>query len=89
MRYGEPLTVSTPDAAVIRKVIIIRHASSTHAFDMGQRLNTLSFEAAADGQSLTVTPPSSGRIAPPGPYLLFILNEEGVPSVAQTVLLSQ
>jgi hypothetical protein len=89
MRYGEPLTVSTPDAAVIRKVIIIRHASSTHAFDMGQRLNTLSFEAAADGQSLTVTPPSSGRIAPPGPYLLFILNQEGVPSVAQTVLLSQ
>jgi hypothetical protein len=36
-----------------------------------------------------VTPSSSGRIAPPGPYLLFILNQEGVPSVAQTVLLSQ
>jgi hypothetical protein len=70
-------------------VTIIRHASSTHAFDMGQRLNTLSFEAAVDGQSLTVTPPSSGLIAPPGPYLLFILNEAGVPSVAQTILLSQ
>ena len=87
--YGQAFTVTTPDAAAIRKVTIIRHASSTHAFDMGQRLNTLSFEAAADGQSLTVTPPSSGRIAPPGPYLLFILNDAGVPSVAQTVLLSQ
>ncbi len=47
------------------------------------------FQAAADGQSLTVTPPASGRIAPPGPYLLFILNDKGVPSVAQTILLSQ
>jgi hypothetical protein len=89
MHYGQPFTITTPDAAAIRKVTIIRHASSTHAFDMGQRLNTLPFDAAADGQSLTVTPPSSGRIAPPGPYLLFILNEVGVPSVAQTVLLSQ
>jgi hypothetical protein len=70
-------------------VRIIRLASTTHAFDQGQRLNILSFQAAADGQSLTVTPPSSGRIAPPGPYMLFILNDKGVPSIAKTVLLSQ
>jgi len=89
MHYGSAFTVATPNAASIRKVTIIRLASSTHAFDMGQRLNTLTFQAAADGQSLTVTPPASGRIAPPGPYMLFILNDKGVPSVAQTVLLSQ
>lgn len=89
MRYGQPFTVATPNAAAIRKVTLIRLASSTHAFDMGQRLNTLSFQAAPDGQSLTLTPPPSGRVAPPGPYLLFILNDRGVPSVAQTVLLSQ
>jgi hypothetical protein len=87
MRYGQPFTVDTPNAAAIGKVTLIRHTSSTHAFDMGQRLNTLDF--AVDGQSLTVTPPSGGRIAPPGPYLLFILNQEGVPSVAKTVILSQ
>ncbi|MBA3318170.1 MAG: DUF1929 domain-containing protein [Gemmatimonadales bacterium] len=89
MRYGQPFTVATPNAAAISKVTLIRLASSTHAFDMSQRLNTLAFTAAADGQSLTLTPPAAGRIAPPGPYLLFILNEQGVPSVAQTVLLSQ
>jgi hypothetical protein len=81
--------VQTPNAASIRKVTIIRQTSTTHAFDMGQRLNTLAFQPAADGQSLTLTPPASGRIAPPGPYLLFILNDKGVPSVAQTILLSQ
>jgi len=89
MHYGVPFTVATANAASIRKVTLIRLASSTHAFDMGQRLNTLAYQAAADGQSLTLTPPAAGRIAPPGPYLLFILNDKGVPSVAQTILLSQ
>ncbi len=87
IRYGVPFNVSTPNAAAIRKVTLIRLASSTHAFDMGERLNTLTFHAAADGQSLTVTPPAAGRLAPPGPYMLFIINDKGVPSVAQTLLL--
>ena len=86
MRYGQPFTVSTADAASIRKVTIIRLPSTTHAFNMGQRRNTLPFEVTAGG--LTITPPAAGRIAPPGPYLLFLVNEAGVPSVAQTVMLS-
>jgi hypothetical protein len=89
MHYGQSFAVQTPNAASIRKVTIIRQTSTTHAFDMGQRLTTLAFQPAADGQSLTLTAPGSGRIAPPGPYLLFILNDKGVPSVAQTILLSQ
>jgi Domain of unknown function (DUF1929) len=88
VHYGQPFKVTTPDAASIQKVTLIRHSSTTHAFDAGQRLNTLSFTKALDGQSLTVTPPISGRIAPPGPYMLFIVNSQGVPSVAQSVLLS-
>ncbi len=87
LHYGVPFTVPTPNATSIAKVTIIRLTSTTHAFDAGQRLNTLSFQVAADGQSLTVTPPAAGRIAPPGPYMLFIINGNGVPSVAQTVLL--
>jgi hypothetical protein len=88
MRYGESFSVSTPDAASIRKVTLIRLPSTTHAFDQSQRLNTLPFVAAVDGQSLTLTPPASGLVAPPGPYMLFLVNQQGVPSVAQTVLLS-
>jgi hypothetical protein len=88
MHYGQPFTVTTPDALSTTKVTIIRLASTTHAFDAGQRLNTLAFQASSDGQSLTVTPPAAGKTAPPGPYMLFILNGNGVPSVGQTVLLS-
>jgi hypothetical protein len=54
---------------------------------MGERLNTLQFQVATDGLSLTVTPPAAARLAPPGPYMVFILNDKGVPSVAQTALL--
>ncbi|HEY7613603.1 MAG TPA: galactose oxidase-like domain-containing protein [Gemmatimonadales bacterium] len=86
MHYGQSFTVSTGDAASIRKVTIIRLPSTTHAFDMSQRLNTLSFTVAGDG--LSITPPAAGRIAPPGPYMLFLVNEAGVPSVAQIVTLS-
>ena len=86
MHFGQPFAVSTGDAASIRKVTIIRLPSTTHAFDMSQRLNTLSFTVAGDG--LSVTPPASGNVAPPGAYMLFLVSESGVPSVAQIVTLS-
>ena len=37
---------------------------------------------------LNVTAPPTGNIAPPGYYMLFILNSAGVPSVASFVQLS-
>jgi hypothetical protein len=87
VHYAVPFTVTTASASSITRVTLIRHAATTHAFDMGQRLNTLPFQVAADGLSLTVTPPAAAKLAPPGPYMLFIVNNNGVPSVAQTVLL--
>ena len=56
----------------------IRLGSVTHAFDADQRANTLSFTR---GSGLVkVTTPSTSRRAPPGYYLLFLLNRNGVPS---------
>ncbi len=81
--YGEVFTVTTPNAAQVTKVRWIRLASVTHAFDMNQRANTLNFSAAAG--SVQVTAPSGPKLAPPGHYLLFILNRNGVPSVGKIV----
>jgi hypothetical protein len=89
VRYNSSFTVTTPEAASIRKVHLIRLAASTHAFDPGQRLRSLVFQAAADGRSLTATAPLSGKIAPPGPYMLFVVNAAGVPSVGQIVRVDQ
>ncbi len=84
VHYGATFVVTTADAAMIRKVHLIRLASTTHAFDMGQRLRSLTFQVSSGG--LTVTGPASGKLAPPGPYMLFLVNLAGVPSVGQIVL---
>jgi len=41
--------------------------------------------AGEDNSDLTVTTPPDGNHAPPGWYMLFILNSSGVPSVASWV----
>jgi len=61
----------------------IRLSSTTHAFNQNQRINRLSFSQTAGG--LSVTAPASANLAPPGHYMLFILNGSGVPSVAQVI----
>lgn len=87
LAYGQAFTIQSSVAATITKVILVRHSSVTHAFNESQQRNTLSFTSEPDGQSLTAAAPPDGNIAPPGPYLLFLVNDKGVPSVAQTVSL--
>jgi hypothetical protein len=84
--YGTIIKVVTPDAANILQVTMISLGSVTHAFNMNQTFNRLSFSVTSTGDGLNVLTPASGNVAPPGPYLLFILNASGVPSVAANVM---
>src|SRR5262249_16594853 len=77
--YGTTFTLTTPDAANIAKVSLIRIGSATHAFDMNQRFQWLSF--ARGSGDLSVTMPSSRNDTPPGHYMVFILDGNNVPSV--------
>jgi len=83
--YGSSFTVGTPDAAGIAKVSLIALGSVTHAFDMNQRFMWLTFTRS--GSNLAVKAPPSPNIAPPGYYMLFILNAAEVPSKARIVRL--
>ena len=84
--YGSAFQVQTPDAANITSVVLMRNGAVTHAFDMDQRYVGLSFSVGSG--VLNVTGPPNGNIAPPGYYMLFILNNSGVPSVASIVRVS-
>jgi len=86
LTYGGGFQVRTPDAANISSVVLMRPGAPTHAFDMDQRLVGLSFTAGSS--VLNVTAPPNGNIAPPGYYMLFILNSTGTPSVASFATLS-
>jgi hypothetical protein len=81
--YGETFFVGTPDTSQISKVTWVRLSSATHALNMNQRFNTLSFTATTGG--LNVTAPVRPADCPPGHYLMFILNGSGIPSVARVV----
>ena len=83
--YGNRFKVQTPNASSISSVVLVRNGTVTHAFGMDQRLVGMNFSVGSG--SLTVTAPPNGNIAPPGYYMLFILNSSGVPSVAQMVQL--
>jgi hypothetical protein len=85
--YGTSFTVTTPDASKVAKVSLIGLGATTHAFDMGQRLLGLAFQRQTG--ALTIRAPASGNVAPPGHYMLFILNADSVPSVAKIVNVSR
>jgi hypothetical protein len=82
--YGGQFTVTTPDATSIATVSLIRYGAVTHGMNFAQRFIPLSW-ALNGANTLTVTAPANAYLAPPGNYLLFIVNSAGVPSIAATV----
>ena len=81
--YGGTFEVATANPGTIRKVALIRLGAVTHSDNMEQRYVPLPFTAGA--ASLTVTGPANANVAPPGPYMLVIVDANGVPSIARMV----
>jgi hypothetical protein len=61
-----------------------RQGNVTHGFDYGQLLIELPF-AAADTQTLVATVPNNLNSAPPGYYLLFVVDDLRIPSAGSWV----
>jgi fibronectin type 3 domain-containing protein len=90
--YNRTFSVSyTPSTSQISSVVLMRPGSATHAFDMEQRLiglcSTPQIPCGGNG-SLTLTTPENGNLAPPGYYMLFLIDSAGVPSKAHFVQLT-
>jgi hypothetical protein len=84
LRYGEPFAVRA--AGAVGRVTLLRTGSVTHSLDAENRFLELPFARAGAGE-VAVTPPARPELAPPGHYMLFVLDETGVPSVARIVRL--
>jgi hypothetical protein len=75
-------------AEEIDRVVLMRFASVTHLVDGGQRAIELPVKKRGR-KLLLVTAPPKGAVAPPGPYMLFVVRQTDrgpVPSVARTVM---
>jgi hypothetical protein len=81
MTYKGEFALSVPNADSIGKVALARLGAVTHSVNMEQRYVPLSFSA--DGDAINATAPANASIAPPGIYMLFAINANGVPSVAR------
>jgi hypothetical protein len=64
-------------------VTFVRLPSVTHGLNMNQRINFLEFTNTFTGA--VVTAPQNPAECPPGHYMLFVLNANGVPSVASII----
>jgi len=81
--YDRLFAVTSAQAASIRKVSLVRTGSVTHSQNMEQRFIPLSFSIS--GNELSIMSPQNANIAPPGHYMLFLVDEDGVPSVANII----
>lgn len=76
--YGESFSVSVSDGTQINAVAAIRTGSVTHSFDQAQRYIPLEFEQ--QGNEISIASPIDNKTAPPGQYMLVLIDTLGVPS---------
>jgi hypothetical protein len=79
LTYGKSFKITTANASTIASVALVRPGATTHADDFDQRYVNLTFSVG--NGVLTATAPANGNIAPPGYYMLVIVNTSGIPSV--------
>lgn len=71
--YRSTFSVRVPGADAIRRVALLRNGTVTHAFNGDQRYVDLEFSIAADDRLVVVAPPDPS-VAPPGHYMLWVLD---------------
>jgi hypothetical protein len=82
--YGGTFEVKSGDSSEITKVVLIKNSSTTHNNNMDQRCLVLTILDQAN-DILKLSSPKDGTYAPPGHYMLFILNKKNVPSIANVL----
>ena len=82
--YNSSFEVTTEEPSDIRTVSLVRLSSTTHNNNMDQRCIMLDKQDIGSGR-LRLTSPKDGTWAPPGHYILFIVNNAGVPSIGKVV----
>ena len=82
-RLGSSFAVKIGAGQTAARVTLIHVGSATHSNDTDQRYMELKFTQA--GTDLSISVPTNQNLAPPGHYMLFVIDRAGVPSVAKVV----
>lgn len=91
LNYGAPYSIEVSNGSG-GFLVLNKLGSVTHTFDSGQRLVDLNvrrtFSAQNGNTKIEFTGPTNRLFSPPGYYMLFYVNDEGVPSHAKILRLS-
>ena len=82
--YDGTITIPTDNPQGVQSVSLLRPMTTTHHYDANQRLVWLQI-LQRNTSNIVVKAPVNPRVAPPGYYMIHILNSAGVPSIAQIV----
>ncbi|MEV6326871.1 kelch motif-containing protein [Streptomyces sp. NPDC051909] len=78
-------TFKTRDATRIATARLMRPSAVTHTTDVEQRSIELGLTKEPDGVTVTVEVPKDRTLVPPGWYMLFVTDQDGVPSEAKWI----
>lgn len=80
------ITFTVPVSVKTIKVTLYHGGFVTHSVHMGHRmlfLDNTGFQAGKSSQTITVTTPPNKNVAPPGPYVIYVLVSTSSPVQAQ------
>ncbi len=83
--YGETFGIFGEHARSGMQAALVAPSAVTHAMDMNQRVVALQVTSRVAGGGINAKAPATAGIAPPGWYMLFVVDADGTPSVARWV----
>ncbi|MFJ7989121.1 galactose oxidase-like domain-containing protein [Streptomyces sp. NPDC096351] len=78
-------TFKTADAGRIAEARLMRPSAVTHTTDVEQRSVELGLTRSGNGTTVTVDVPDDRTLVPPGWYMLFVTDADGIPSEAKWI----
>ena len=85
--HGAAFDVDTPAPGAIAEVVLMRPGAVTHAFNHSQRYIGCTITGTS-GTAVHATMPPNGNLAPPGYYLLFVVDHDRIPSEGRWIRLT-
>src|SRR5262249_2273873 len=86
VRYNAEFPVSTSTPEKVSRAVLLAPITPPHSVAPSQRHRELRINARS-GNQLTLQAPPLAAAAPPGYYMLFLLDSAGVPSAAKWIKL--
>lgn len=84
--YGSTFDLQFSSSTDTNSIVLIRLSSVTHSVNMDQRYVWLA-EVSSEKNQFTIPAPANSNIAPPGYYMLFVVDNDQVPSESKMVRL--